>query len=100
MVLYNIFKANTDRYFRKLHNIAGDEDTQELDLWIIDQDLGRKYEDDNQESVKQQNEETKSEIIEIVKEEKTIEDQFDEINNSECFKILQLIHKILSIFIQ
>ena len=47
----------------------------------------------------QQNEETKSDIIEIVKEEQIIKEQSYEIYNSECFKILEYIHNILGIFI-
>ena len=97
----NIIKTKTSRYFRKLNNIGGDENTQELDQWIVDEeleqndeDLEQKNEDENQETIKQHNEETKSDIIEIVNEE-----QSDEINNSECFKTLQYIHKILGIFI-
>ena len=37
--------------------------------------------------------------MEIAKEEQIIKEQSDEINNSECFKILEYIHNILGIFI-
>ena len=94
-----IIKAKTNLYFRKLNNIDGDKDTHDLDQWLDDEDLERKHEDHNQEAVKQQNEEIKSDIIEIVKEEQKAKEQSDEINNSECFKILQYIHNILGIFI-
>ena len=94
-----IIKAKTNHYFRKLNNIDGDKDTHDLDQWLYDEDLERKHEDHNQEAVKQQNEEIKSDIIEIVKEEQKAKEQCDEINNSECFKILQYIHNILGIFI-
>ena len=66
---------------------------------LIDEDLEQNDEDDSQVDIKQQNEETKSDIIEIVKEEQTVNEQSDEINNSECFRILQYIHNILGIFI-
>ena len=64
---------------------------------LIDEDLEQNDEDDSQVDIKQQNEETKSDIIEIVKEKQTVNEQSDEINNSECFRILQYIHKILGI---
>ena len=99
MTYCNIIKSKTDRYFRNLNNIHGDEDTHDLDQWLVDEDLERKHKDDNQEAIKQQNEEIKSDIIEIVKEEQTIKKQSDEIKNSECFKILEYIHNILGIFI-
>ena len=96
----NIIKAKTSRYFRNLNNIEGGEHTHDLDQWLVDEDFERKHEDHNQEAVKQQNEEIKSDTIEIVKEEQIIKEKSDEINNSECFKILQYIHNILGIFIQ
>ena len=96
---FNIIKAKTNRYFRKLNNIDGDDDTHDLDQWLIDEDSEWKYENDNQEVIKQQNEETKSKIKKIVKEEQTMKKQSEEINNTECFKILQYIHNILGNFI-
>ena len=94
-----IIKAKTNRYFRKLNNIEEDENTHDLDQWIVDEDLVQDDEDNNREAIKQQNEETKSDIIEILKEEQTIKEQSDEINNLECFKTLKYIRNILGNFI-
>ena len=98
MTRNNIIKAKTDCYLKKLNSIDGDEDTKDLDQWIIDEDLEQKYEDHNQETIKQQNEETKSDIIETLKDEQTTKEQSDEVNNSECFRILQYINNILGNF--
>ena len=99
MIHHYIIKAKTNSYFRILYDIDEVEDTHELDQLLIDEDLKQNDEDDNHEVIMQQNEEIKSGIIEIVKEEQIIKEKFDEINNSECIKILQYILYILCIFI-